>query len=99
MSCRECYFIGMRVNEIDNLIEEIKETLKEDMERLEGYDVKIYKNVYGCCGVGGIGLLIEVTGPQEGEIKAIDLKITSKIIESCEKENLEYHILEPLEIM
>jgi hypothetical protein len=57
------------------------------------YDVRIYKNVYSCCGLGGLGLIVEVVGPDEETLKKIDLKAMSKILEFCEKEgyNIGYH--------
>jgi len=64
-----------------------------------GYDINVYKNVYACCGVAGLGIIIEVTGPEEKKIKAIDLKAASKIIEICEKEGLEHHTLESMEVV
>jgi hypothetical protein len=53
------------------------------------YDIRIYKNVYTCCGVGGLGVIVEVIGPEEKKIKAIDLRAMSKILEFCEKEGYE----------
>jgi len=95
MSCRECYFIKVSGKNIDSLIERVKSAIME-MGVPSGYDINVYKNVYACCGVGGIGMIIEVTGPEE-KIRAIDLKAVSKVLEICEKEGLEYHTLEPLE--
>jgi len=97
MSCRECYFIKVSGKNIDSLIERVKSAIME-MGVPSGYDIKVYKNVYACCGVGGIGVIIEVTGPEE-KIRAIDLKAVSKVLEICEKEGLEHHIMEPLEII
>ena len=62
-------------------------------------DVRIYRNVYTCCGVGGLGLIIEVVGPEEWKIKEIDLRAVSKILEFCEKEGLDvgHHTIEKRE--
>jgi len=97
MSCRECHFIKVSTRNIDSLIEKVKLAIVE-MGVPSGYDINLYKNVYACCGVGGVSLIIEVTGPEE-KIRAIDLKAVSKVLEICEKEGLEYHTLEPLEII
>jgi len=97
MSCRECHFIKVSTRNIDSLIEKVKSTIVE-MGVPSGYDINIYKNVYACCGVGGVSLIIEVTGTEE-KIEAIDLKAVSKILEICEKESLEHHTLEPLELI
>jgi len=97
MSCRECYFVDVSCKNIDNLIERVKPAVMEMCVPSE-YDIKVYKNVYACCGVGGIGVIIEVTGPEE-KIRAADLKAVSKVVEICEKEGLEHHTLEALEII
>jgi len=43
-------------------------------------------------------IIIEVTGPNEEKIKALDLKAVSKILEICEKGSIDYHVFGPLEI-
>jgi len=97
MSCRECYFLEVSVKNIDSLIERVKSAIMEIGVPHE-YVINVYKNVYGCCGVGGIGVIIEVIGPEE-KIRVIDLKAVSKVLEICEKEDVEHHTLEALEII
>lgn len=95
LGCREFYFIkATQVYQIDFLIDKVKEVLK-DMKLPPEYDIMVYKNVYACCGVGGLGLVIEVVGPEEEKIKAIDLRAVSRVLEFCEKEgyDVEYHLL------
>jgi hypothetical protein len=70
------------------LIDKVKEAVKE-MRVPREYDIRIYKNVYACCGVGGLGVIIEVIGPEEEKLRAIDLRAMSKILEFCEKEGYE----------
>ena len=69
MSCRECYFIKVSGKNIDSLIERVKSAIME-MGVPSGYDINVYKNVYACCGVGGIGV-IEVTGPVRNQEPSI----------------------------
>lgn len=89
MGCREVHFIkATRPSQVDFLIDKVKEAV-EGMKLPPEYDVRIYKNVYTCCGVGGLGLIIEVVGPEEEKIKEIDLRAVSKILEFCEKEGLD----------
>ncbi len=89
MGCREVYFINaMQSRQVDFLIDKVKEAVKE-MRLPREYDIRIYKNVYACCGVGGLGVIIEVIGPEEEKIKSIDLRAMSKILEFCEKEGYE----------
>lgn len=84
VGCREIYFTNaMQVRGVDFLVEKVKTVVKEMDLPLE-YDIRIYKNVYSCCGVGGLGVVIEVAGPEEQTIKAIDLRAVSKIMEFCE---------------
>ena len=93
ISCREIYFAkAAQSNQVDILIDKVKEAVKE-MELPPKYDVRIYKNVYTCCGVGGLGIIIEVVGPDEETLKAIDLRAMSRILEFCEKEGYDigYH--------
>lgn len=86
IGCREIYFVkAVQSRQVDFLIDKIKEVVKE-MGLPPEYDVRIYKNVYTCCGTGGLGVIIEVVGPEEEKIRAIDLRAVSKILEFCEKE-------------
>jgi hypothetical protein len=89
IACREVYFIrATQLHRVDFLIDKVREVVRE-MGLPPEYDLRVYKNVYSCCGVGGIGLVIEVVGPEEEKIKEIDLRAMSKILEFCEKEGYE----------
>ncbi len=93
IGCREVYFVNaLRPSQIDFLIDKVKEVVRE-MGLPPEYDIRIYRNVYACCGVGGLGVVIEVVGPEEERIRAIDLRALSRILEFCEKEgyNIGYH--------
>lgn len=93
IGCREVYFVNaMRPRQIDFLIDKVKEVVRE-MGLPPEYDIRIYRNVYACCGVGGLGVVIEVVGPEEERIRAIDLRAMSRILEFCEKEgySVGYH--------
>jgi len=99
MGCREVHFINAsKGTQVDALIQKLKETV-DAMELPSEYNVRIYRNVYACCGVGGLGLIVEVVGPEEKKIKEIDLKTMSKIMEFCEKEGIDvgYHDIEKYE--
>ena len=96
IGCREIYFVkAMQSRKINLLIDKIKEVVKE-MGIPPEYDIRVYKNVYACCGIGGVGVIIEVVGPEEEKIREIDLRAVSKILEFCEKEVYEvgYHAVE-----
>jgi hypothetical protein len=97
ISCREVYFIKASGPNVDYLINKVKAAVDE-IGLPPKYDINVYKNVYACCGLSGTGIILEVTGPSEKKIKSIDLKAVSKILELCEKEGIEHHHFEPLEI-
>jgi predicted HicB family RNase H-like nuclease len=89
IGCREIHFVkATNPSQIDFLIVKIKEALRK-MEIPTDYEVRIYRNVLACCGIGGFSLIVEVAGSDEEKIKAIDLRATSRIIEFCEKEGIE----------
>jgi len=89
MGLREVHFIkATQPRQVDFLIDKVKEAV-EGMKLPPEYDVRIYKNVFTCCGVGGLGLIVEVVGPEEEKIKEIDMRAVSKILEFCEKEGLD----------
>jgi hypothetical protein len=101
VGCREIYFVNaMQSRKIDFLIDKIKEVVKE-MGIPPEYDIRVYKNVYGCSGMGGLGVIIEVVGPEEEKIKAIDLRAVAKILEFCEKEGYDigHHTFEPHDVV
>ncbi len=43
-------------------------------------------------------IVLEIPGPNEDGIKAIHLRLTSKILELCEKNGIESHGFEPVDI-
>jgi len=100
ISCREIYFVkATRPRQIDFLIDEVKSAVREVGVPPE-YDIRVYKNVYACCGVGGLSIIIEVVGSEEEKIRVIDKRALSKIIEFCEKEGYEVeHTFEQFEII
>jgi len=101
IACREIHFVKTtQPRQIDLLIAKIKEAVRE-MKLPSEYDIRIYKNVFSCCGVGGLDVIIEVVGPQEKKIKEIDTRVASRILEFCEKEGYEmgHHSFGQLETM
>ncbi len=86
ISCREIFFTkATQPRQLDFLIDKVKDIVNE-MGLPPNYDVRIYKNVYSCCGIGGLGMIIEVVGPDEETLKSIDLRAMAKVLEFCEKE-------------
>ncbi|MGA3192282.1 MAG: hypothetical protein ABSD73_07180 [Candidatus Bathyarchaeia archaeon] len=101
ISCREIYFVNANhPYQIDFLVNEIKKSVKE-IGVPKDYDIRVYKNVHTCCGVAGVGIIIEIVGPEEERIKAIDLRAVARILEFCEKEGYEvgHHTVGQLDVM
>lgn len=102
IGCREIYFVkAMQSRGIDFLIDKIKSVVEETGVPPD-YDIRIYKNVYACMGgVAGLGVIIEVVGPEEDKIRAIDLRAVSRILEFCEKEGYDigHHNFEQHDVM
>lgn len=99
IGCREIYFVkAVQVHQIDFLIDKVKEAVQQ-MKLPPEYDVRIYRNVYSCCGIGGLGIIIEVAGPEEDKIKSVDHRALSRVMEFCEKEGYEvgHHTFEKYE--
>ena len=99
MACREIYCVdATRSRSIDFLIDKIKEAV-EELKLSREYDVRIYKNIYSCCGLGGLSVIIEIVGPKEEKIREIDLRAISKILEHCEKEGCDvgHHVIQQYE--
>jgi len=88
----ECYFLNVNHKGIERLITMVKEHL-DDLKLPREYNVNIYPGMIPLDSI-----VIEITGPDENEIKAIHLRLTSKILELCEKNGIESHGFEPLEI-
>jgi hypothetical protein len=86
ISCREIHFSQYpNPDQVDELINIVKQTI-EEMKLPSNYDVKIFKNIFSCCGTGGLDLILEVTGSDEKTLEAIDLRATSRVLEYCEKQ-------------
>lgn len=88
----ECYFVNVDHKGIERLIILVKEYL-DDLKLPREYNVNVYPGMIPLDSI-----VLEITGPDEDEIKAIHLRLTSKILELCEKNSIESHGFEPLEI-
>lgn len=88
----ECYFINLNHHCVERLINMVKSYL-EELRFPRGYSVDVYA---GMIPLGSI--VVEITGSKEDEIKALNLRITSKILEICERNGIESHGFEPLKI-
>ena len=87
---RRQYFI-LRVSDknIESLIEETRSSVSPHA----GYGIDIHSGQYG------VNVVAEISGDDVEEIRKIDLEISSKVLEICEKRGIEAHLIEPLEIV
>ncbi len=99
MSCREIHFSQYpNPDQVDELINIVKQIV-EEMKLPSTYDVKIFKNIFSCCGTGGLDVILEVAGPDQETLEAIDLRATSRVLEYFEKKGFSMgaHSLGPFE--
>jgi hypothetical protein len=86
ISCREIHFTQFpNPDQVEDLINVVRQTI-EEMKLPSAYNVKIFKNIFSCCGTGGLDLILEVTGPEEETLKDIDLRAASRVLQYCEKQ-------------
>ena len=89
ITCREIHFMECsHPSQVDALIDSLRRII-EGMKLPATYNVKIFKNVFSCCGTGGLDVILEVEGPDKKKLKAIDLKAMSKVLEYCEKQGVD----------
>lgn len=98
ISHRECHLVQSTNEDINRLVEEVATFLKKKGIP-EDYTVNVYKDAVGCCGYMPLGVAVEIKGPEDQPIKDLDLMIYSKIIEICERENIEHHECKPIEVL
>lgn len=97
ISHRECHIVNMKNDDLNRFVAEMKTFLEEE-KIPEDYSINIYKDAVACCGYFPIGVFVEIQGPEKQPIEDLDLKMYSKIIELCERDNVEYHECSPLEV-
>ncbi|MCS7096169.1 MAG: hypothetical protein N3F10_05185 [Candidatus Bathyarchaeota archaeon] len=98
ISRRECLIMGLKSEEIDLVVDDLKAFLKE--ERLpEGYVVSVRKDFVACCGIFPLGIIVEIEGLDGGVIEDLDQRLYAKIIEICERRGIEHHKCEPIQIV
>jgi len=86
---REYYLFNITDKNLESLIDEVKSTFTPPRK----YSVNVYRGKYG------LNITVEITGPDEEKIKKIDLEISAKVLEICEKRSIGVHVMESLEII
>ena len=98
ISHRACHLVGVKDEDIDRFVGEIKSFLRE-AKIPETYTVNVYKDQVTCCGHLPIGVAIEIEGPKEQPIKNLDEKILGKLKEICGRERIKDHECSSVEIL
>jgi len=86
---REYYLFNISDKNFESLIDVIKSTVTPPRK----YSVDVYPGKYG------LNIIVEISGPDEEKIKKIDLEISAKVLEICEKRSIGVHVMESLEII
>ena len=85
---RELFFFNITDRNIASIIDVIKSTLPSPK-----YSLDVYSGKYG------VNLIIEISGLDEERIRQIDFELSAKVLEICEKRNIEVHLIQPIEII
>ena len=86
---REYFLFKISDKNLESLIDTIKSALDPPGE----YSINIYPGKYN------LNVVTEISGPDEEKIKKIDLEISSKVLEICEKRGIDCHVIEPLKVL
>ncbi|MBS7659775.1 MAG: hypothetical protein QXY73_04230 [Candidatus Bathyarchaeia archaeon] len=97
VSRRELLITGLNSEQIDVLIDGLRNFLKEEAPP-DGYVINVHKEAIACCGVFPVGVAIEIEGIDEHVIEHLDQKLCAKVIEICEQKGIEHHKCEPIRI-
>ena len=84
---RELFFFNITDRNIESIIDVIKSTINSCKHTI---------NV--CSGKYGVNVVIEISRPDEEQIKQIDFELSAKVLEICEKRNIGVHLIQPMEI-
>lgn len=98
ISQRACHLVGIKDEDLNRFVHEVQSfLLKANIP--EDYKINVYKDQITCCGHMPVGVAVEIEGPKEQPIKNLDQRLFAKIIEICEREGIESHVCDPLEIL
>jgi hypothetical protein len=86
---REYYVLEASNKNLESLVEEVGTSIKFPSE----YHVSIHLGKYN------VNIVADISGADLAVIRKLDLAVSSKIIEICEKRGLECHLIEPLQII
>ena len=84
---QEIFFFNITERNIESIIDVIKSTMTS-----HEYTLNVYPGEYG------VNVIIEVSGPDEERIKQIDIVLSAKVLEICEKRNIGVHLIQPIKI-
>lgn len=97
-SRRDFPLIGLKSEDIDQLVEEIKACLARE-ETPEGQRVKVYKYSVSCCAFVPMGISVEIEGCNEQVVRDLDIRIYTKVMEIFEKKGMKLYYPENANIV
>lgn len=86
---REYFLFHISDKNIESLIDEIIYSISPSNK----YDLSVYPGKYG------VNVVVEIVGANTETIKDADLKVSSKVLEICEKRGIECHVMQRSEII
>ncbi len=98
MFIRREFHLDMKYEELDEFFKEVKSSIANE-NIPKDYTVSVHKDQVVCCGIFPIGVAIEIEGLEDKLLKELDIMTYSKIIEFCEKRDVEYHEAQPLDVL
>lgn len=102
ISRREFHFYGVKNEDLNMFVEEIKTFLRERCGHylhIQGYVITVYKDNVVCCGSFPLGISVEIEGPKKQPICDWDSRISSKVVEICKREGIEHEEFKPPEML
>ena len=98
MSRREFHLDTLNFEQLTIFIDNLKDYLSS-MQVPPNYSISIEKDVVVCCGIMPIGAIIDIEGCDESVIRDLDFELYAKMIDLCERNNINAHEARSLEIL
>jgi hypothetical protein len=98
MLIRREFNLNLKYKELDEFIDEVKSSIANE-NIPKGYTVSVHKDQVVCCGIFPVGVAIEIEGAEDKLVKELDVMTYSKILGIWEKNNIEYHESQPLQVL
>lgn len=98
VSRREVHLYDLPYDQLCAFVDELNDHVAT-MRIPDNYVITIVKNVVACCGILPLGAIIDVEGKDEVVIRDLDIQLYAKMIELCERDNIDVHETGALEVL